>query len=438
MTPDSPVPRRPRARSERRIGDRIPEFALSSGGGGGGGDGDGDGDGGPDLAEVAAGFGQVLHAAGVAVTPERTGRFAKAVVDGRPADTDELYWMARVTLAASRADIEVLDPVFAQVFRGFVDVADERGDSNEPPPPHTRPGPDRRESHDQPPTTGAPVPRGAGASADPDDDEQDDDQDDENETVLAAASTDEHLRTKDFAAWTPDELASLRRLIAELAVRAPTRPGRRHVRRDPGQRLDLRATLRHAHRTAGDPGVHVMRRRKERRRRIVLLADVSGSMESYSRAYLHLLHGAVRSTRAEAFVFATRLTRLTRVLQTTDPDEALRRTALAAPDWSGGTRIGEALRRFNDEHGRRGLARGAVVVIVSDGWEREDPALVGQQMERLGRLAHRVVWANPRAATAGYEPLAGGMAAALPHVDDFVSGHSPSALVDLLETIADA
>ena len=168
----------------------------------------------------------------------------------------------------------------------------------------------------------------------------------------------------------------------------------------------------------------------------MLLADVSGSMEAYSRAYLHLLHGAVRGARAEAFVFATRLTRLTRPLRLADPEEALARAAALAPDWSGGTRIGEAIRRFNDEHGRRGLARGAIVVIVSDGWERADPALLGEQLARLHRLAHRIVWVNPRAATEGFAPLAGGMAAAMPHVDTLLSGHSPDAVADLLAAIA--
>jgi len=402
----------------------VPEFALSSVGRAGG-----DRGGGPDLAEVAAGIGQVLHGAGVAVTPERTGRFAKAVATGRPLTIDELYWMARVTLAASRSDIEVLDRVFAMVFRG---AAFREGAFREEVLPAELSG------GSGPPPPAVSAARGVGARADPDEAQDHEDEAEheiEHEIVLAAASTAESLRTKDFAAWTPDERALLRELMARLAVRAPTRPGRRHEPSAAGRRMDLRATLRRAHRTGGDPVVHVLRTRKERRRRIVLLADVSGSMESYSRAYLHLLHGAVRATRAEAFVFATRLTRLTRVLQSTDPDEALRRAATAAPDWSGGTRIGEALRRFNDEHGRRGLARGAVVVIVSDGWERESPALVGEQMERLGRLAHRVIWVNPRAATEGYEPLAGGMAAALPHVDDFVSGHSVEALEALLKVI---
>ena len=180
------------------------------------------------------------------------------------------------------------------------------------------------------------------------------------------------------------------------------------------------------------------RRRAERTRRVVLIADVSGSMEAYSRVYLHLLASAVRGARAEAFVFATRLTRLTRALRSGPPDVALARAMHEAPDWSGGTRIGSALKAFLDGYGRRGLARGAVVVIVSDGWERADPAQVGEQMARLARLAHRVVWVNPRKAAEGFAPLAGGMAAALPHVDAFVSGHSAATLDDVLAAIAAA
>jgi hypothetical protein len=167
----------------------------------------------------------------------------------------------------------------------------------------------------------------------------------------------------------------------------------------------------------------------------VLLADVSGSMEAYSRVYLQLLQGAVRGARAEAFVMATRLTRVSRALATGHPDVALARGAESAPDWSGGTRLGAALKTFVDDFGRRGMARGAVVVIISDGWERADPALLGEQMSRLRRLAHCVVWVNPRSAAEQYEPLAGGMAAALPYVDAFVSGHSLDALDDVLAAI---
>ena len=190
------------------------------------------------------------------------------------------------------------------------------------------------------------------------------------------------------------------------------------------------------HRTAGDPVDVVARRTRPRPRRLVFVCDISGSMEPYSRAYLQLLHSAVGGARAEAFVFATRLSRVTRALRTTNPDLALRRAALAAPDWSGGTRIGAALKQFNDQHGRRGLVRGAVVVIVSDGWERDDPALIGREMERLRRLAHRVIWVNPRVASPRFQPLAGGMKAAIPFIDTLVSGHSVDALDELLAAIA--
>ena len=156
-----------------------------------------------------------------------------------------------------------------------------------------------------------------------------------------------------------------------------------------------------------------------------MLCDISGSMEPYARAYLQFLTCAAGSgPGAEAFVFATRLTRLTRALASRNPERAIQRAAAAVPDWSSGTRIGDALKTFNDRHGRRGMARGAVVVILSDGWERGDPLLVGREMERLARLAHRIVWVNPRVSASAFCVQAGGMVAALPHCDALVSGHS--------------
>jgi uncharacterized protein len=382
-----------------------------------------------DLATVVGAFGHLLHAAGVPVTPERSSRFAAAVVLARPATTDDLYWLGRVSLVSSHDEVDVYDRVFAQVFRGVVDVADHRGDTNAPPPAHTRPGTDRRPPGPSGSSAESPSPRpGGGASPDGEVGEA--------EAVLAAASSAERLREQSFASCTPEELTELRALVAELRLVTPLRRGRRSAPTTSGRRLDVRATLRRAHRTAGDPVVRIHRRPKRRPRRLVLLADVSGSMEPYARAYLHLLHGAVLATRAEAFVFATRLTRLTRALATGDADLALRRAAAAAPDWSGGTRIGDALKSFNDLYGRRGIARGAVVVIVSDGWERNDPARLGEEMARLARLAHRIVWVNPRRAGAGFQPLTGGMAAALPYVDAFVSGHSLAALDEVLAAIA--
>ena len=203
----------------------------------------------------------------------------------------------------------------------------------------------------------------------------------------------------------------------------------------------MRRTLRGSLRTGGDPIRLARRRRRIVRRRLVLLCDISGSMEPYARAYLQFLTSAAGTGvhagggRTEAFVFATRLTRLTRALASRNPERAIQRAAAAAPDWSSGTRIGDALKTFNDRHGRRGMARGAVIVILSDGWERGDPTLVGREMERLARLAHRIVWVNPRVAAAGFAPRAGGMVAALPHCDALVSGHSLEALDEVVEAI---
>ena len=224
--------------------------------------------------------------------------------------------------------------------------------------------------------------------------------------------------------------------MSRLELATPLRRTRRARRDRHGERIDLRRTLRGSLRTGGDPIRIARRRRRIVRRRLVLLCDISGSMEPYARAYLQFLICAAGSgPRVEAFAFATRLTRLTRALAASSPERAIERAAVAAPDWSSGTRIGDALKAFNDRHGRRGMARGAVIVILSDGWERGDPALVGREMERLRRLAHRIVWVNPRAAASGFVPRTGGMAAALPHLDALVSGHSLEALEEVVTAI---
>ena len=396
---------------------------------------------GVDLADVVAAFGRLLHDAGVPVTPERSGRMATALALARPATLDEAYWAGRVTLLTGPEQIEAYDAVFGQVFRGRADVAEWRGQAPSDlavPAARRRPGPDRPPP-DRPHRTPRPGDQGRGtphatAPATPTGDGADLGA---GTDMLAAASADERLGHTDLAELTPDELVELRRLMADLPWAAPRRASRRTARHPRGRMLDLRATLRRARTTGGDPVRRSFRQRTDRPRHLVLVADVSGSMEPYARAYLHLLHGAVRAARADAFVFATRLTWLTRALATTNPDLALRRATAAAPDWSGGTRIGDALKTFIDHHGRRGMARGAVVVIVSDGWETGDPALLGEQMARLSRLAHRIVWVNPRSAGAGYQPLVGGMAAALPYVDVFVSGHTGAALADVVAAIAE-
>ena len=258
-------------------------------------------------------------------------------------------------------------------------------------------------------------------------------------TKTVRYSTTETLRSKDFADYDPEELAELRRLFARLRLTGSLRRSRRLVttpkRRGPAP--DLRGTVRAALRSSGEAFRPAFRDRSLRPRRVVLLCDVSGSMDLYSRVLIRFVHAAVAGrTKVEAFTMGTRLTRVTRDLRSRDPDAALRAAAERAPDWSGGTRLGAGIREFNDAWGVRGMARGSVVVILSDGWDRGDPAELGREMERLGRVAHRVVWVNPLKASAGYSPVARGMAAALPHVDHFVEGHSLESLEALADLVA--
>jgi uncharacterized protein len=389
-----------------------------------------------DLPAVVTALGRRMHAAGVPVTPERSARLARALALAAPATRARLYWTARAVLVSSREEGDAFDRVFGAVFDGRADPADARGDPGAPAltgePAHSgRPPEEAARAVPQAPGAGAAG--AAGAAAQP---AEEDDGRSPREVLLATASAQERLAHRSFAALEPGELAALRRLIARLQLAAPVRRGRRARPGRRGERLDLRRTLRRSLRTGGDPVRHARRRRKDRPRRLVVIADISGSMEPFARAHLLFAQSAARaSAPAEAFVFATRLTRLTRALRGRNPEAAIQRAAAAAPDWSGGTRIGEALRQFNDRHGRRGMARGAVVVILSDGWEQGDPALLAREMERLGRLAHRIVWVNPRAAAPGFAPLTGGMAAALPHCDVLLSGHSLAALEAVAEAI---
>ncbi|MBX6768342.1 MAG: VWA domain-containing protein, partial [Actinomadura rubrobrunea] len=256
------------------------------------------------------------------------------------------------------------------------------------------------------------------------------------DTALAAASDTEVLRHRDVARLGPAERAQINRLIALLDASSAPRRSRRFAPA-PAGRLDPARTVREILRRGGEVSLLRHRAHRTRPRRVVLLVDVSGSMSPYADALLRFAHAAARSggRSVEVFSVGTRLTRLTRELRHRDPDTAMAAVSAAIPDWSGGTRLGEELKEFLDRFGQRGMARGAVVVIASDGWERGDATLLGEQMRRLSRLAHRVVWANPHKARPGYEPLTAGMAAALPYVDDFTSGHSLGALEDLARLV---
>jgi uncharacterized protein with von Willebrand factor type A (vWA) domain len=380
---------------------------------------------------LAVGLAAALRRAGVPTPPERVARLARALILVPPSDRDSLYWACRVSLVAGRAQLPVFDAVFAAVFDGRLDPADSRGDPTAPPAvgaePRTRPvPPDRRPSEPAPPAPdGGPrtAPPGPGGDDGP-----------ERETVLAVASAQERLGHTAFAELDPAELVEVRSLVRRLVLATPERLSRR-TRPGRGRRLDVRRTVAAAQRSGGDVERLVFAQRRPRRRRLVLLCDVSGSMQPYTRVFLTLLQGAVADASAEAFVFATGVTRLTRQLIGRDADAALARAAAVSTGWSGGTRLAASIEEFLTVFGRRGMARGAVVVVLSDGWATDPPEEVAKAMARLRRLAHRIVWVNPRAAAPGFAPKVGGMAAALPFCDAFVSGHSLAALEEVVAAV---
>ena len=377
-----------------------------------------------DLATVVAGFGAALHQLGVPVGPDRCERFARAILLLRPTTAAQLVACAQATLTSSPDAAALLTQLLAQLLAQPAALSvTAPGSSVSTAVPSASTEVSSVSASDVSASDAArrgerPAERGADRAA----------------GVRAIASAQERLAHRDFAELTADELLALAELMRNLTMATPPRRSHRH-RCDPyGRRVDLRATLRHARRTGGHPVRLRRRSRREKQRRLVVLCDISGSMEPYARAMLQLLYCAA-GTKAEVFVFATRLTRLTAVLARSTPRAALERAGRAAPDWSGGTRIGEALRQFNDRYGRRGVARGAVVLVVSDGWDTGDPALLRQQLARLSLVAHRLVWANPRTQSPRYRPLVGGMAAALPYCDAVVSAHNLAALPDLVAAL---
>ncbi|MGW3243445.1 vWA domain-containing protein [Streptomyces sp. NPDC001070] len=373
----------------------------------------------PGLAEMAAAFSGALRGAGIPVGPDRAERFARAVTVLAPATTRELRHCALATLVADPEQIPVFDAVFQEVFGGgAVHHLGPRGQRGDPPR--------------SPPGAGRPAPKGGAAG--PPDDAPGRARDVATPTTASPA---DRLATRDFAELSDEELALLARAMRAIVLNTPVRPSRRRRPARHGERIDLRRTLAAGRRTGGHP----LRLRRvvprTRRRDLVVLCDISGSMEPYARAMLQLLYCASRGARAEVFTFATRLTRLTPVLRRPGlPSDALARAGRTAPDWSGGTRIAECLAEFNERHGRRGMARGAVVVIVSDGWDTGAPADLARHMAALARVAFRVVWVNPRTASPRYRPLVGGMAAALPYCDAVVSAHDLAALDDFAAALS--
>ena len=386
-----------------------------------------------DLPPLVAALSTRLHDAGLPVTPTRSADLARALALVKPVSRRRLYGTARAVLVSDPSQVKAFDAVFFSIFGDRA-----RDETFQPDAAQTVATPaDDRPSTEHKTSSGDAARRDARDSVSSAPPGADDDEDGaEVDVPLAMASDDERLAARSFDRLEPHELAQLYRLMSQLQLATPLRRTRRYERGRHGQHIDMRRTLRGSLRTGGDPIRLARRHRRLVPRRLVLLCDISGSMEPYARAYLQFLTCAAGSgPNAEAFVFATRLTRLTRALSSRQPERAIQRAAAAAPDWSSGTRIGDALKAFNDRHGRRGMARGAVVVILSDGWERGDPALVGREMERLARLAHRIVWVNPRVSASAFSVKAGGMVAALPHCDALVSGHSFAALAEVVAAI---
>jgi uncharacterized protein with von Willebrand factor type A (vWA) domain len=355
----------------------------------------------------------VLRGVGIVAPVDSVVSFVDALTRLGVGERSNVYWAGRATLVRRPEEFELYDRAFAVFW-------DER----------------RANAADEVTETI----RIALATDDGEDapDDGSTSQSDADITLTLRWSAIEALREKDFAEYSDDELHLARELMSRLRLAGPRRQSLR-LRAAHGTHSipDLRRTVRASLRSGGEPVRRHWRRPDDKLRRLVLLLDISGSMEPYSRAFLRFVHAAVAGRqRVEAFTFGTRLTRLTKELSTRNPDEAITRAARNVADWSGGTRLGDCLRTFNDEWGVRGLARGSIVVILSDGWDRGDPELLAEQMARLHRITHRIIWVNPLKVTPGYAPLARGMAAALPYVDAFVEGHSVEAMEHLAATIS--
>lgn len=362
---------------------------------------------------LAAAFARALRDAGLSVPTDSVATFVAALGRTGLGTRDGTYWTGRTVLVRRAEDLAAYDRTFASFWEGLERSTGAADDPAETAVLALDNGDDPGADH-------------GGATAD------------DGTTIVLRWSPVESLRDKDFAACSADELRDAARAIAALRVHGSVRRSRRlRPVRGRGSHHDQRATLRASLRTRGEPLRLHRRARTEAPRRLVLLLDVSGSMETYARAMLRFAQAAVAGRRrVEAFAFSTRLTRLTRDLAGRDADRAISRASRAVPDWSSGTRLGGCLREFNDRWGTRGMARGADVVILSDGWDRGDPAELAREMGRLGRVAHRTIWVNPLKSTPGYAPLARGMAAALPHVDEFVEGHSLGSLERLATVLA--
>ncbi len=384
----------------------------------------------PDLALVAAGFASRLREAGISVSVDRTARMVNAVSLIGPASVAELYWCVRIALLGDIEELPVFDSVFLSVFgsdslkRSVTGEVQVEG-ANEI---HSLPKGDEESghSHQEPKTSTASSPSSSNSEG----------QTDLGQFGLRTMATaDEAFSQRSLAEMNDEERKIAEEIVSAFAMSAPTRLTRRSSSHGMRPSVDVRRTVRKAVRTGGDPVKLITSGHSRTQRRVVVIVDISGSMEPFAQLYVHFMHCLSKAIDSESFVFATRLSRITNELGTNRIDDAITRASEVAKDRFGGTRIADALRGFIEEYGRRGMARGAVIVIASDGWECGDPERLGEQMRRLSLLANRIIWVNPRSAAKGYQPLTGGMSAALPYCDVLLGGQSLAGLRELCDYV---
>ncbi len=365
--------------------------------------------------KMAVAFARILRGAGIDVPLDSVIVFVGALSKIGLENRDDVYWAAYATLIRRHEDTTIFDRAFAVFWDQLIAV-------------------DMASYEQQTESVTLLI---DSEQEDNDDSNADALEEDEN-TIALRFSNVETLREKDFAAYTDTELREAEQFMSSLKLAGPKKRSLRLQKTNrKGSRHDIRRTMRAVLQNDGEPIERYWREPSTKLRRLVVLLDISGSMEPYARALLRFMHAAVVGRqRVEAFTLGTRLTRITRELANRDPDRALARTSAQVSDWSGGTRLGECLQNFNDNWGVGSLARGSIFVILSDGWDRGEPQVLAEQMLRLQRVAYRVIWVNPLKVSPGYAPLARGMAAAMPYIDDFVEGHSLEALRELTAVIA--
>jgi uncharacterized protein with von Willebrand factor type A (vWA) domain len=364
---------------------------------------------------MAVAFARILRGAGIEVPLDSVIVFVSALSKVGLENRDDVYWAAFATLIRRHEDSQIFDRAFAIFWDQLIAI-------------------DTATSEQQTESVTLLI------------DSEDANNDDlnstnvgeEENTLTLRFSSIETLREKDFAAYSETELREAEQFMSSLKLAGPPKRSLRLQKANrKGSRHDIRRTMRAVLQNDGEPIERYWREPSTKLRRLVVLLDISGSMEPYARALLRFMHAAVVGRqRVEAFTLGTRLTRITRELANRDPDRALARTSAQVSDWSGGTRLGECLQNFNDKWGVGSLARGSIFVILSDGWDRGEPQVLAEQMLRLQRVAYRIIWVNPLKVSPGYAPLARGMAAAMPYIDDFVEGHSLDALRELTAVIA--